>query len=304
MQCAKCNATANASDLAKCVVCEGYYHPGCSRLKTSEALRRLGARKTTWKCDSCTSETTSTKSDADQTDPAIIDILKTIQKDMAESRKENKTRFDQLSASIDNIKLSVEEFNIKLNSLQEENDKLKQEVTDMKEECRKLNEEMVSLKIEMLDMQQYSRRNNLEIKGVPTSQREDIFFLLESVARALNVPFQRGEVSAAHRVPARGQGHPPIIVAFISRQSTDHWLAAARTKRLQTTDISPRWQPAPVYINSYLTGHNKRILGRAKAMVKDRSLEAAWNARGKVVVRKAEGEPSQRIFFIEDLEKL
>lgn len=80
---------------------------------------------------------------------------------------------------------------------------------------------------EVLDLQQYTRRNNLEIVGVPTTPGEDIYALLKSLANYLHIKFAREEISVAHRLPSRRprteeqpddkRRDPTIIVSLISR---------------------------------------------------------------------------------------
>ncbi|KAG8250189.1 hypothetical protein J6590_106997 [Homalodisca vitripennis] len=105
-------------------------------------------------------------------------------------------------------------------------------------------------------------------------------------------------------MPTSDTHHPTIIAAFIYRGTRDMWLAAARKKKLTTTDISTRLQPGPVYINSHLTGHNKFLLGRAKQHVRDKKLAAVWTVEGKILVRKEEGSHAQRVWFAEDLDSI
>jgi len=175
----------------------------------------------------------------------------------------------------------------------------------IKEEKGKMIEDMSHLRQEIYELQQHSRRENLEIKGLPWTQGEDIMEVLQSVARAIQVPFNKTDVSAAHRMPNRNNGHPLIVVKFVSRQSTALWLAAVKKRRLTTADVSPHLQPGPVYVNAHLTVHNKRLLGRARAMFHNKTLAAAWATDdGKVMVKRTEGARAVRVCTMEDLDNM
>lgn len=121
----------------------------------------------------------------------------------------------------------------------------------------------------VMDLEQHSRLQNLEISGVPVTWGEDIYAVLKKVSRALDLPFNRSGISVAHRLPTpKNNRFPPTInVQFVSWSMRAEWLAAAKLKRLQTTNLLPTFNPAPVFVNEHLTRHNKELIVEAKALV-------------------------------------
>ncbi|XP_046688631.1 uncharacterized protein LOC124374467 [Homalodisca vitripennis] len=161
------------------------------------------------------------------------------------------------------------------------------------------------MKEQIQDMQQYSRLQNLEISGVPVSPNENVFAVLQAIAAAINTPWRRDDVSAAHRLgsPRGRQARPPnIVVRFVSRTVRAEWLQAAKSKRnLDAVHISSAYSPSSVYINEHLTSYTKALLNQAKTMVKDRQLAFAWIKEGRVLVKNTADERARRVRSFEDL---
>ncbi|XP_046683368.1 uncharacterized protein LOC124369407 [Homalodisca vitripennis] len=195
--------------------------------------------------------------------------------------KESRERFSGLETLGQEVKDVVEEFRVKILVLEQENTELKKNMVDNIQMNKGNNQEIRLLKRELLELQQSAHRNNIEIKGVPSSGKEDILMVMEAIAKALDVPYNRGELDVVHRMPTSDTHHPTIIAAFMYRGTRDMWLAAARKKKLMTTDISTLLEPGPVYINSHLTCHNKFLLARAKQHVRDEEVGSSMDCRGK-----------------------
>ncbi|KAG8300020.1 hypothetical protein J6590_086508 [Homalodisca vitripennis] len=154
------------------------------------------------------------------------------------------------------------------------------------------------------DMQQYSRLNNLEmIVGVPLTDRENIYSVLNSLANAIDTPWRREDVSIAHRLPSnRKDRRPSIVIRFVSRSIRAAWLAAARNKRnLSTVHLSSSFQPAPVFVNEHMTAHVKSLLSQAKKMVKEKQLAYSLIKEGRVLVKVTADGHTMRVNGPDDL---
>ena len=68
-------------------------------------------------------------------------------------------------------------------------------------------------------LEQYGCRQNLEIIGVSETEKEDTAEIVMEVAKALNVPISRSDISIAHRLPTKPSRNenqlpqPPAIIA-------------------------------------------------------------------------------------------
>lgn len=307
--CPSCKVLLSTSDLTiKCSVCDLSYHVSCTKIRTESKLKNMGDARDTWKCDDCRNDLApnasktelSTKNEAGK-DPIL------------EAIKELSVKIDQNFLKTCALETKMEQNHVTLTKLQESFDSLKRDNSALKTEMDELRNnndnlygEIHDLKLEVCDLQQYSRRDNIEIVGIPVTGGEDVYSIVAAVARAVKVPYNRDLISVAHRVPKskEGKGHPTIVVKFLSRTTRDTWMTASRDKergKLKTTDVSPSLRQGDVFINEHLTVHNKMILYRAKLLVKGGKLKYAWVRDGKVLVKKEADSKAVRIWHLEGL---
>jgi regulator of replication initiation timing len=296
--CNKCNGKLDrARDVAECSECRSCFHPTCTRIKTLENFRKLGARKQSWKCDECLSGRVGDSVKDSNTDD--VSCMKKME-EMLNSFKVGLTslinsKFDGLDHKLSELSRTVENMHSSLGQLKTENEGLKKE-------CEYLKQENVTCQNNINELRQYSQIDNLEIVGVPETQHEDVDMVLESIAKVLNIPFKKEEVSIAHRVPAVRGRTKPIICKFVSRAVKLRWLSAAREKRgLRSTDLDPRLPLQEVYINEHLTRTNKVMLGRAREMKKLGRLAFVWVKDGKIFVRESPDSKAKRIMCEGDI---
>lgn len=161
------------------------------------------------------------------------------------------------------------------------------------------------LEAQVQDIEQYSRRDNVEIVGVPYSPKENIYSILEGISKLLDIRHSSSEVSIAHRLPdKKGNGKPNIIVKFVNRYIKDDWInAAKKSTRLTAAELSNSWPSTSIYINDHLTYSNKRLLAYLRDLLKQKKIVNAWSRDCRVLMRvRAEG----RVFHVktmEDVEK-
>ncbi|KAG8290382.1 polycystic kidney disease protein 1-like [Homalodisca vitripennis] len=122
----------------------------------------------------------------------------------------------------------------------------------------------------------------------------------ETLAKVIGVSYTNQDFSIAHRLPGRSNS---IVAQFISRSRRAEWLAAAKRKRVNTTDLSRSLPPGPVFINEHLTPHNKSVLWMARSLVKEGRLAYAWIKDGKILVRKTPSSKAVQVWFERDVTK-
>ncbi|KAH9379191.1 hypothetical protein HPB48_009199 [Haemaphysalis longicornis] len=80
--------------------------------------------------------------------------------------------------------------------------------------------------------EQYSRRENLEIHGLPFEQDEGLKDELWKLAVALKLPnFAPSDVFAIHRLPSKRDTVPVVLVRFASLSVRESWSAARGKQR-------------------------------------------------------------------------
>ncbi|KAG8337068.1 hypothetical protein J6590_032524 [Homalodisca vitripennis] len=223
--------------MEKCAECKAEFHPGCCRSRTVAKLKGLIASGAMWQCEDCSKDTAS---------------------------------FSGLERSMSGIQDSLAAVTARLSVVEEEYNILKEQCVKLRNENSTLLKRVRDAEWSIIDQDQYSRMENLEIRSVPQTGGEDVYAILEAISGALGVPFERQDISIAHRL--RGPRDPD-------------WLASAKKKRIKTTDLYTSFTPGPVFVNEHLTQHNKALLQHRKAGVRAKSLAYAWSMEGKVLVR-------------------
>jgi hypothetical protein len=158
-----------------------------------------------------------------------------------------------------------------INDLKAECTSLRQELDSCKDEIRAMKREF-STKID--DQEQYTRRANLRVYGVPEGRSEDTNeIVIKLVKEKLNVQITRQDVDRSHRLgkpPIDGKKNSPrpIIVRFTSYAARS---SVFKEKR--------RLKGSGVTIREDLTPKRREVLRKAVDVF---GLRNAWSLDGKI----------------------
>lgn len=186
---------------------------------------------------------------------------------------------------------------------------LRAELSKRDEKIKELQDELVNTKynsnagVEQLN--QYVRRNNVEVHGVPELQGEDVYELVNNIGRAVGCEINKSDVDVAHRLPTTNKTLPrPIVIKFVNRWKKEQLMAAKKQNRqLQSTAVGVNAPSHPIYINDHLTPKIKGLLKRAKDL-RMKGYKFVWVRDGRVYVRKHETSAVILIKEIEDILRL
>ncbi|KAH7978667.1 hypothetical protein HPB49_006331 [Dermacentor silvarum] len=151
-----------------------------------------------------------------------------------------------------------------------------------------------SLTKRIASTEQYSRLNNIEIKGISSTQGEDCSAILTTAADAIDCPLDVVDIDTVHRV-ATSHHRKNLIVRFCSRTKKNGFLRKARKARLRTSMIGLSGADSPIYVNEHLTFENKRLFSRALALNKEHKWQFLWTDNCQIKARKTE---NSKVFFI------
>ena len=158
-------------------------------------------------------------------------------------------------------------------------------------------------------LEQYTRKNSLEIHGVPESAYTSTEEVVFKLAEALNVDINPNDVEISHKLHRKGI--KPIIVKFQSHKvKARMYKERAKLKHVRISDLYPdsttatRVESGRIYLNENLTSYRRDILKQANQKRKDGLLTSVWSMDGKIFVKTSpEGRPI-RIYEKIDLENL
>ncbi|XP_046688830.1 uncharacterized protein LOC124374707 [Homalodisca vitripennis] len=158
------------------------------------------------------------------------------------------------------------------------------------------------------DAEQFSRRNTVEIHGVPYNKGEDVLTVVKMVGRALDYPVEDMMVDACHRLRARDSSDRPpgIVVKMVRRIDAEGLLHKRRVKRnLNSHDLGMTDKPAVVvYVNESFSAGRRRLLNTARQAKREKGYTYLWIRGGKVLMRKSQGDPVKVLNSMDNISDL
>lgn len=201
---------------------------------------------------------------------------------------------DALQSEVDELKKSLTMFN----ALYEE---MKSSQATLTKENKDLSRANAQLSICVSELEQYSRLNNVEIKGVPLTKGESCVEIVKTIGEKVGCPVSESDLDVVHRVPAEeGQN---IIARFCSRTKKAEFAAVAKKARLTGSAIRLTAQTdsnKPVYINDHLTPE-KRLFAQALDLKKEKQWKFLWVDNCRIKARKTTDSTVYRIAKAADL---
>ncbi|KAJ8727143.1 hypothetical protein PYW08_015540 [Mythimna loreyi] len=316
--CKRCDSEAR--DGATCAACRAKFDFPCAGI--SEAgWRKLGERKSTWKCQNCKStpvaspQTGNLKASPGNSEsimielqrlsakmealPALMESVKAIQTELAELKT--------IRQEVSQMKSSFESYGQEIRALAGRVSDIEVEIESVKktrEAIVNLQDRIIQLENRQSESEQRSRMNNIEIKGVPISKDEDLFAIIAKIGDKIDFHIQREQINYIARVPTRNDKLNKNIICSVhnSYLKNDFIAAAKKCKKLYASDLGLQGGNR-VYINDHLTLENKLLLNKTKAQAKDRNFEHVWVRGCKIFVRKNTTSPKHCIKTEQDLKK-
>lgn len=214
-----------------------------------------------------------------------------------------KAELASLRASVNFTSESFDELKTEIKSLRKDLNDAKNRNLEFQKENAQIKKELCDTRKQLIDLQQYSRRNNIELKGIPFTENEDLEKVVEKIADCLRVELSSQDLDVVHRVPTKTNNVPNIVVKFVSWSKRDKVLKSARKNRLNTAMLGFKTN-VPVFVNEHLCLENKVLLSKTIQRKKDKNWRFVWVSEGKVLARKSENSKVIHISCEDDLAKL
>ena len=254
----------------------------------------------------------------EQEQPSLLEIkqlLVDIQIQIAAVLPENLKLRKEIEELKDSAKFNEKELNDLKDSLlktKNENKTLKdfleetrRELKAVKDDFREQKEETEQLWSAFDDLEQYTRKNSLEIHGIPQNAYSDTDTAVIKVAEALNITVEPEDIEISHKL-RRGTA---IIVKFCSHKvKSKIYKESVKLKHVKISDLFPSYastgQQHRIFVNENLTVYRRRMVGKANKRRQEGTLTSVWTLDGKMYIKTSpEGAPV-RIFSEEDLDNL
>ncbi|KAI5645038.1 hypothetical protein NE865_03012 [Phthorimaea operculella] len=219
-----CNSCGNeALDYIQCSQCQNVYDYGdCSGI-TEAGYQGLGPdRQAVWKCPTCkqgkVKKPKKTKDNPGSVSPNAISLDRVME-------ELNKIKLSlapllnvmdgirEIKDEISDVKSSMKIYSDKLDSLEGR-------LISVEKACDaagKLEDRISALEADLNEKNQWARLNNVEIKGVPLKDRENLLEIVSRIGTKISYPISKQNINFVARVPSQDNKLKPIIVSFVNR---------------------------------------------------------------------------------------
>ena len=151
--------------------------------------------------------------------------------------------------------------------------------------------------------EQYSRRDYLDISGIPESIKDDD--LEDCVLKIFNecdTPVDPANIEACHRLKSKVRPKKVIIKLY---KRKDVFSILQRKKKLKSVDITKVGLPqgSLVFINQSLCSYYKYLWSICKRLHSKKRIHSFWVSNRNVNLRVRENTPVLLVSHLNDLEK-
>ena len=156
-------------------------------------------------------------------------------------------------------------------------------------------------------LEQYTRKNSLEIHGVPESAYTSTEEVVLKLAEALQVPINPVDIEISHKLNRKG--NKPIIAKFVSHKTkTSLYKARVNLRNIKLPNLFPGSHSPEskdrISIYERLTSYRKKIVNEANTMRRNGELLKVWTMDGQIYIKTSPDGRPIRIRELDDLKSL
>ena len=236
---------------------------------------------------------------------------------ITESVLDMEKKVDRLEKQLDNVTRLLEEMRQENTQLINENKELsrkraehegriqefRSEVDKTRPECEEkcqkysqllhsYEERLSDHEERMNDIEQYTRKNNVIISGVPSCKNENVPSMIADCARSMGVQLSEHDIDTCHRLPAKknSKNPPNIIVRLVHRHKKNLLIRASKDKKPKLRNIGIQ-SDERIYLADHFTPRNAKLYYQARYLKRNRQIQYLWTTEGKIKARIKDGDP-------------
>ncbi len=216
-----------------------------------------------------------------------------------ELREELKEDFKkELSQKIQKVEEKIDAVKIELLG---KNEDLKAENEEIKKTLTEIKNENLELKGQIAEMEQYSKRNNVIIKGIHMEPNENLKEKVKAVSQKLGTPLEEHDFCTVHRLSNKGPA-PAIVAKLNNRDKANSLIKQSKNKRIWGKDIG-QTPSEPIIVSEHLTKSKKEIFEAARNLKAQGKVKFVWVKNTEIYIREREETPATKIKGIEQIEE-
>ena len=199
-----------------------------------------------------------------------------------------------------------------VSELKAENQNLKDKIKSLEGTVEKMTKRLndqyemhISAEADHNRLDQYGRRNNVEIIGIPEKVTQtELENKVISILASIDVDVNPNDIEASHRLTAspHHKGPRKVIVRMINRKKCEEMFK--NKHKLKSIDKTKLGINNNIYINSNLNPYFNKLLWNARKLVKASIIHSAWFSNTMVKIKTSENSTPILINHQLDLEEL
>ena len=195
----------------------------------------------------------------------------------------------------------LNKINQDLTELSKNYTKLESELQISKSVTSLQRQQIIALERQCWSNEQYSRRECLEISGIPDNITEGkLEETVLDVFDKIDVIIQPENIEACHWL--KSGANKKAIIKFSKRKDA---VRVRKTKRkLKTTDLTSVGISKPVYINDSICKYYKYLWSKCKKLLNGRFIHRFWISNGTLRIKLFESSHPIIVTHIVDLEEM
>ena len=206
-----------------------------------------------------------------------------------------------------------EEAMAKLSKHEQERKEVLMENKVLKSAVQTMEGKVQQMKKACNDLEQYSRRECVEIHGIPlpksTDVKENTNEIVVKIGHLMGVDVKEEDISVSHRLSTSknykgNRSTPAIIAKFVRRDVKECYYRGRKKLKGRTTQDLGLDVKNNIYINESLTESNKNLFKDALRVKKDCNFAFAWTMNDNIYLRKDQTSPVIYIRSRDDIVKL
>ena len=188
----------------------------------------------------------------------------------------------------------------------------------LKEEIQQIKYKQNSTASQLDELEQYGRRVNLEIHGIPSKPNENTNQLVKKVASLVNMRLEDSHISVSHRLPGclhtnetkrKAPNKPieyaPIIVCFSNQDKRNEFYQKRKLiKPLSDSSKDCFEGIGLIRIRENLTPFRKNLYNQAKKAKVELNYKFLWTSNGRILLRQNSASKVLHVSSVDDLAKL
>ncbi|XP_041453274.1 uncharacterized protein LOC121406325 [Lytechinus variegatus] len=221
-------------------------------------------------------------------------LLSLIKNELGKLSNSLNAKLTVLEQSIDSIREGQSSIVNSLSFLNEKFEEMKLKAEKIEKENRELKEQNICLQkrfseltFQLNELDQYHRRVNLEVAGVPERQGEVPERIVLNIAKHISPELAASDFDVVHRLGSKRQADNkarPIIVRFTTRRARNIMYDGRRKlKTLSTKDLGYN-SDGKIYLNENLIASTKELMKDVNKARRDAGYKFLWTQNGRIYV--------------------